>query len=125
MKMKVWRKIMLFSLGGTGYMGLELLWRGWTHGSMFLAGGTAFLLLGEIDRHRFPVLPKMLLGALCITGVELVSGLLVNRNHQVWDYSGLPLSLAGQICLPFALLWMGLTIPGCILFRVLDYRLPA
>ena len=46
--MELWRKSVLFYLGGTAYMGLELAYRGWTHGSMFLAGGTCFLLLGGL-----------------------------------------------------------------------------
>ena len=122
--MRWWRKAMLFYLGGMGYMGLELLWRGWTHGTMFLAGGCSFLLLGSIGRCRLPGAVKPLAAAAAITAVELLSGLLFNRQHQIWDYSAMPMGFAGQICLPFSLLWLALSIPGFRLFRVLDRSLP-
>lgn len=96
----------LFSAGGLGYMALELLWRGRTHGSMFLAGGCAFLLLGDLEQRRLPTPVKLLTGAFLITTVELAAGLLFNRDYRVWDYRQLPLNLWGQICLPYSLLWI-------------------
>ena len=45
-----------FLVGGFGYVALELLWRGRSHASMFLAGGICFLLLGGLNRVR-PRLP--------------------------------------------------------------------
>ena len=47
--MKFWKQAVLFYLGGCAYMGLELLWRGRSHGSMFVAGGTCFLLIGHLN----------------------------------------------------------------------------
>lgn len=53
---------------------------------------------------------KCLLGALIITAVELIFGVIFNikYNMGVWDYSNMPLNLLGQICLPFSVLWFGL-----------------
>ena len=82
--MKFWKQAVLFYLGGCAYMGLELLWRGWSHGSMFFAGGTCFLLLGRLKSQ--PPWVKAVAGAGIITGVELLTGLLVNRQYQVWDF---------------------------------------
>ena len=48
--MKYTKYPILFCAGGMGYLGLELLWRGWTHSTMFFAGGTCFLLLGRLFR---------------------------------------------------------------------------
>ena len=122
--MKIWKNMVIFYFGGMLYLGLELLWRGWTHGTMFLAGGCSFLLLGSIGRCRLPGAAKPLAAAAAITAVELLSGLLFNRQHQIWDYSAMPMGFAGQICLPFSLLWLALSIPGFRLFRVLDRSLP-
>ena len=101
---------MLLYLGGMGYTALELLWRGWTHGSMFLAGGICFLLLGAAAPclKGKPWIVRAVAGACLITGVELLFGLVVNRmlGLRVWDYSGLPGSLMGQICLPYFFLWI-------------------
>ena len=53
--MKFWKQAMLFYLGGCAYMGLELLWRGRSHGSMFLLGGFCFLLIGiaYMEHHHY------------------------------------------------------------------------
>ena len=104
-------------------MTLELLWRGWSHGSMFLAGGTCFLLLGTLDRLRTPLPVKAVLGAGVITAVELMTGLLFNRDYRVWDYRAMPLSFQGQICLPFSLLWIPVGLGAMLLYRKLDHAL--
>ena len=99
-------------------MGLELLWRGWSHGSMFVAGGSAFLLLGQLQRLRpRPPLPiRALMGAGIITMVEYGAGLLFNRNYTVWDYRGQPLNIHGQVCLPYFLLWIPVAVAAMLLY---------
>ena len=121
--MKYAKYPLLFCAGGTAYMTLEMIWRGWSHGSMFLAGGTCFLLLGKLSSLRMNPVIRSLLGAAAITGVELTAGLLVNRNYAVWDYRHLPLSFLGQICLPFSLLWIPVGIAGMQIYRTLDRKL--
>ena len=123
--MRIWRKCFLFCLGGSLYGALELLWRGRTHVSMFLLGGTCFLLLGKIRRLRLPIPALPLLGALIITAGELATGLAVNRDYAVWDYRGLPMNFMGQICLQFSLLWMPLSLLGMLVYGFLDRKLPA
>ncbi len=106
-------------------MALELLWRGWTHGSMFFAGGTCFLLLGKLNhtepRLRLPF--RALAGAGIITSVELLTGLLANRSYQVWDYRRVPMNFHGQICLPFSLLWVPISIGAMVLYDTLEGQL--
>lgn len=123
--MKIWKNTLLFVLGGCGYMGLECLWRGWSHSSMFLAGGTCFLLLGKLNRTqpRLPLPLRALMGALIITAVELLAGLLANRNYQVWDYRRMPMNFYGQICLPFSLLWIPVGLGAMALYHALDRRI--
>lgn len=116
-EMKFMEKAGLFVLGGGGYVLLELLWRGWSHVSMFFAGGSCFLILGRLDRVRLPLPARWAAGAGAVTGVELVTGLLVNRDYGVWDYRGLPLNFMGQICLPFTLLWLPVSAVAMYLYR--------
>ena len=106
-------------------MGVELLWRGWSHGSMFLAGGTCFLLLGKLEQAcpRLPLPLRGAAGALVITSIELLAGLLFNRDYHVWDYRGLPANFHGQICLSFSLLWIPLSLGAMVLYRILDKKL--
>ena len=108
--MGFWKKSVLFYLGGAGYMTLEFLWRGRSHGSMFLLGGTCFLVLGPIGRLRRPLPVRAVMGAAAVTALELLTGLLVNRDHRIWDYRSLPLQYAGQICLPYSLLWIPVSL---------------
>ena len=124
--MGFWKKSVLFCTGGCAYMGLELLWRGWTHGSMFLAGGTCFLLLGKLEtlRPRLPLVLRAGMGAVVITSVELLTGLLFNRSYGVWDYRDVPMNFHGQICLPFFVLWIPLSLGAMGLYTLFDRLLP-
>ena len=116
--MKIWRKSILFYLGGSAYMGLELLWRGRSHGSMFLAGGLCFLLIGHLGevRPRLPLPLRCLVGAGIVTMVELGAGLLFNRDYAVWDYRGFPGNYLGQICPRFCLIWVVLALVVLLIY---------
>ena len=120
--MEMKSQIVRFAAGGAAYVGLELLWRGRSHGSMFAAGGACFLLLGKLGRSAFSLPVKALMGAGVITAVELGVGLLANRRYQVWDYRQMPLNFRGQICLPYSLLWVPVGLAGMGLARLLEER---
>ena len=125
--MKIWKQSVLFYLGGCAYMVLELLWRGRSHGSMFVAGGTCFLLIGQLShvRPRLPLLPRAVVGAGIVTMVELAIGLLVNRDFAVWDYRDRMGNFLGQICPMFTLLWIPVSLLALALHDLLDRRLNA
>lgn len=116
--MKFLDKAALFCLGGGGYVGLELLYRGYSHISMFAAGGVCFLLLGKLEQKHLPLLLRAGAGSAVITAVELATGLLVNRQYQVWDYRHQPGNLLGQICPLFCVLWMPLSLAAMELYRL-------
>ena len=118
--MKNWKKPTFFCIGGGGYVGLELLYRRRSHISMFFAGGICFLLLGEIEKRKLPVWGKGLLGAGAVTSVELLTGILWNRDHKVWDYRNLPGNFRGQICPLFSAVWIPLSLGGMLLYRTLE-----
>ena len=116
--MKAMGKLALFCLGGGGYVGLELLYRGYSHISMFAAGGICFLLLGQLERRHLPVPVRAAAGGAAITAVELAAGLLVNREYQIWDYRQQPGNVLGQICPQFFLLWMILSLGAMEVYRL-------
>ena len=122
MYMKFWKQAVLFYLGGATYMTLEFLWRGRSHGSMFLLGGLCFLGMGRLVKGfvRVPLAVKVILGAAMVTALELLAGLLVNRQYAVWDYRSMPYNYKGQICLNFSLLWMPVTLFGMWLYGKAD-----
>lgn len=117
---------MLFMIGGIGYVILEILWRGRSYASMFVAGGVSFLLLGKLDR-RLSGRAKLLrgvAGAAVITLVELLVGIFCNRNFRIWDYRRMPLNFRGQVCLPFSLLWIPISLGAMAAHRRLERILP-
>lgn len=114
------RKIQIFLTGALGYGILEILWRGFTHPSMLLAGGICFLAITEIADYfrEFSILKKSLLASFFITAIEMIIGVIVNiwLNLEVWDYSTLPFNILGQISLIYSVLWFFLSF---IIFKVL------
>lgn len=111
----------LFILGASIYCVLEVLWRGYTHWSMGLAGGISLCMLRKcrdlLLRRHF--LLRCVAGAGIITAVEFLTGCVVNLwlDWSVWDYSHHALNVLGQICPQFFFLWLLLCIPGYALCR--------
>ncbi len=120
--MKIWKYAVLFYTGGSAYLTLELLFRGRSYGSMFCAGGICFLLIGHLGRvsPRLPLLARAVVGSGIVTMVELAAGMLVNRGYDVWDYRHMPLNFMGQICMPFSLLWIGISLVAILLYDRMD-----
>ena len=110
-------------IGGMTYMGIEILWRGHTHWSMGVLGGVCFALIGLLDEWQDhpPLWLQMLQGAVIVTVLELLVGLVVNRwlGWGVWDYSDMPLNLWGQVCPQFAVAWFFLSALAVKLENVL------
>lgn len=122
MRQKGW--FTLFLLGGSIYVSLEKLWRGYSHPSMFLLGGFCFHLMGAVDRRfrRKRAWQRCLLCALLVTAAEFLCGCVVNLwlKLQVWDYRRFRTHVLGQICLPYTLLWGALSAVGMPLYRGLQ-----
>ena len=108
-------------VGGVGYYLIELLWRGHSHPAMLLCGAVCFYFIYRLsDTYPdVPVLYRSLLGAVFITGIELIAGCVLNLGLglAVWDYSYLPFHLWGQICLSYSIGWFLLCFPLCSLAR--------
>lgn len=96
--------------GGLVYTLVEILWRGYSHWTMFLLGGICFVCIGlinEIIPWDMVLSKQMFIGAILITLLEFITGCIVNLylKWDVWDYSNLPFNLYGQICVPFMIAW--------------------
>ena len=120
------KDLILMSLGGLLYIGLELLWRGHTHWTMFVLGGICFFLIGcvnEVIPWCVPLWKQAVIGAGIITSLEFLTGLVVNRllGWNVWDYSGTPLNVLGQICVPYMLLWIPVAVAAIVTDDYLRY----
>ncbi len=115
------KKALLFAFGGGAYVGLELLWRRRSHGSMFFAGGLCFLLVGKL--RKLPLILRGLVGSLVITAVELLFGLTVNRDHRIWDYRAVPGNFRGQICPLFSVLWIPVSLFAGWLYAKMECKM--
>ncbi|ODR42179.1 hypothetical protein BEI59_32080 [Eisenbergiella tayi] len=126
--MRAVRPLVLCSIGGLLYVLCELVFRGRSHWTMFVVGGLCFWLIGlinEVIPWNMPVWLQCIIGAVIITTVEFIAGCIINiwLGWQVWDYSGLPFNILGQVCLPFTVLWTFLSAVCIILDDYLRYRL--
>ena len=82
------------------------------------------MLLGSLRRRLpLPMPVQGIFGSGIITAVELGFGLIINRSHEVWDYSAQPMNLLGQICLPFSLLWIPVSMGAMLLYEQLERRM--
>lgn len=120
--------LILFIIGGIIYFLFETILRGWSHWSMFLLGGLCFVLIGEYNEHvdwDTPLIKQGVIGACIVTALEFVVGIVVNvyLGWGIWDYSNVPLNFMGQICLPFSMLWIFVSILAVVVDDWLRYFL--
>lgn len=106
------RIIALFLLCGSIYVCIELLFRGYSHWSMFILAGFlgVFCIDAPNNIYGFDLdyrLQVAISTALCTLG-EGLTGIYVNiyKGWNIWDYSTLPLTFFfGQCNLLFVLAW--------------------
>ena len=113
-------------IGGFTYYNIELMYRGYSHISMFLLASFLFILIGLINEFLSwdtPLFIQSIIGAIIVTVFEFITGCIVNLwlGLNVWDYSSEPLNVMGQICLPFTLIWIVLSCIAIILDDYLRY----
>lgn len=117
---KISKYLFLLGVGGSLYYGFEILFRGFSHWTMFLLGGVCFVFIytqGKLVRFKDSLIIQIIRSMIFITSMEFITGIIVNKwlKLNVWDYSRLPLHLFGQICVPFIFIFSILCIFGIIL----------
>lgn len=118
----------IFLIGAIVYMGIEILWRGYTHWTMGVLGGIILILIGLIDEvadEDIPIVWQAPIGSIIITVLEYYSGYILNikLNLGIWDYSELPFNVDGQVCLLFSLMWMVLSVVAVWLDNFIRWKL--
>ena len=113
-------------IGGFTYYNIELIYRGYSHISMFLLASFLFIIIGLINEFLSwdtPLFIQSIIGAIIVTVFEFITGCIVNLwlGLNIWDYSNEPLNVMGQICLPFTLIWIVLSCIAIILDDYLRY----
>ena len=107
-------------LGGCMYYSFELLFRGFSHWSMFVLGGICFVFFfiqGKMVHWNDPLWRQILRCVVFVTSLEFITGIIVNKwmHWNVWDYSRLPFNIFGQICVPIMIIFSGLCAIGIVL----------
>ena len=118
----------LFIVGGSLYSLIEISFRGHTHWTMFIVGGVCFILLGlinEVIPWELSFIGQMLMGGALITGVEFITGVIVNLilGWDIWDYSNMQFNILGQVCLPFSIIWCLISGVGIVLDDYIRYKI--
>lgn len=72
-----------------------------------------------------PLCLQAIIGSLLVTGAELIAGVVLNiwLGLGIWDYSGMPFNVLGQICPQFTAAWAGLSIVAIVLDDYIRYWL--
>ncbi|RFZ75941.1 hypothetical protein DS742_26235 [Lacrimispora amygdalina] len=122
----IFKELVLFHIGATLYIMIELIWRGYSHWTMFILGGVCFVCLGlinEVISWNMVLWKQALLGASIVTILEFITGCIINIYFRlnVWDYSNMRFNILGQVCLVYFILWIPLSIVGIILDDYLRY----
>lgn len=117
---ELFKQVVIFLMGGFIYGGIEILFRGYTHPSMFVTGGLCLVWVGGLNsffRKQFTLPVQMLIGGLIITSAEFLCGLIVNIGFgmNVWDYSNMPFNIMGQVCLLFLFFWFLISFPAILI----------
>lgn len=118
---------LLWFFGGTLYFLLEVAYKtatghpehiSWTMLVLSIVLTIPVERCGDGLPWSCPLWLQALACAALVTGVELLAGLVLNvwLGLGVWDYSGIPGNLWGQICLPFSLVWVALCLVSIPVF---------
>lgn len=124
----IFKYLILGSIGGAIYIVIELLYRGYTHWSMFCVAFFAFILIGLINEFiswNISLWKQMLIGSGIVTVLEFISGYILNikLGLHIWNYSNVPFNIMGQICLPFSIAWFLISLIAIIADDYLRYWL--
>lgn len=122
------KPVILFCIMGSIYCLIEILWRGYTHWTMFLLAGLCGLSVGELNEHiewEMPFWEQDFIGTVIALALEFLFGCVLNLwlGLGIWDYSNMPCNILGQVCLPFALVWAVLVAVAIVLDDYLRYWL--
>ena len=120
----------IFIISGFIYTALELLWRGYTHWTMFVCAGICGLAMANINNNwlkfdtDFRI--QVVAGALVCTAMEFIFGIIFNGDFTIWDYRGLWGTihwLGDQVNILFFGVWILISIFGLPFLDWIQWKL--
>lgn len=124
--MKYLRQLVLFIVGFCIYITIEVCYRGYSYPLMGLCGGIILLMIDCINEKiswDMDILLQGCIGSAIATLFELIIGsiCLIYDFELMWDYTNVPFNFNGIICLPFSLIWIGISILGIFIADAINY----
>lgn len=84
--------LIIFNVSGIIYVCLEILWRGYSHWTMYLCAGICGLIMAAINDNWFSFETdfriQVLASAISCTIMEFFFGITFNGDFSIWDYRG-------------------------------------
>lgn len=119
--------LLIWIIGGFIYYMIEIIYRGYSHPSMFIVGGLCLVVIGllnELYSWDLYFELQVLIGDIIVLFFEFSAGLIVNvwLGLNVWDYSNMKFNIMGQICPQFALLWLPIIVVAILLDDWIRYH---
>lgn len=119
--------LFLFWFGGSFYITLEVLWRGYSHWTMGVLAGFVFIsigLLNEIWSWDTSIIIQILAGTIIATTGEFITGCIVNLwlGWDIWDYSDMWGNILGQICPAFIALWIPISLLSIVIDDMIRWK---
>lgn len=119
--------LILGTIMGILYVFLEIIHHGYSHWSMFLTAFVLSQIVGSLNScysWNLAVSSQCLISTVVITTGEFIVGILLrNFGIIVWDYSLLPYSFMGVICILYTNIWFLLSLPTILLDDFLRWKL--
>lgn len=119
------KMLQLTSIGivsGFIYCGLEILWRGWTHWTMFILAFIVGIIISQYNNmftYDMDLVWQVLFGGLTSIMLEYLFGITFNQDFTIWDYRGLWGTFAqNQLNILFCCAWFVIV---CISIFILDW----
>ena len=108
-----WLSVLLWTWGGVVYYTAEVIYKSLTGGTiswtmLYLAIILSIPIERLGGRTPYPLVVQAVICGGIVTLAEFLSGCVLNLllGLDIWDYTGQPGSILGQVCLPFSLLWI-------------------
>ena len=103
--------LVLWAVGGCIYYGIEVLFRGFSHISMFMLGGLCmqfFTWQGRLTEWQDALPRQITRCTIFVVSMEFITGIIVNKWYHlaVWDYSDMPLQYGGRFAFPLRLFFL-------------------
>ena len=87
---KISEYLFLWGIGGWIYYSLEIIFRGFSHWSMFVLGGICMMFFtyqGELVHWQDDFLRQVLRCSIFVTAMEFITGIIVNKWLSECQYS--------------------------------------